>query len=382
MQPIKMRRGRRLKSVHLGSTHHAFDTRIFQKECKTLAAAGYAVTFIVPHDRDEKVDGVQIRAVPKPRSGRERLQKTLKLIYHSALAEDADAIFHFHDAELLPYMLLLKLRGRRVVYDAHENTPQQMLYQHWIPCWLRRPIAALAYVLEALGGGVFDGLVAAEPVTAQRFPVRKTAVIRNFPLVSELAVEDAAPYAERQPLIVYVGSITRARGIEELVAALHRLPARLEARLALGGVFHPAQLEQAMQGKAGWERVSVKGWLDRRDVADLLAQARVGVVVLHPTQKYINSYPTKLFEYMGVGLPVIASDFPVWRQIVEEAGCGLLVNPLDVEALSEAMRWMLEHPAEAEAMGKRGRAAVEARYSWHREAEALFAFYNGLSRGR
>ena len=88
-----------------------------------------------------------------------------------------------------------------------------------------------------------------------------------------------------------------------------------------------------------------------------------------------------MFEYMSVGLPVIVSDFPLWRGIVENAGCGLLLDPLDPQATADAMQWILDHPAEAEAMGHRGREAVEKHYNWETEAEKLVALYKKLLSG-
>ena len=367
-----------VESIHLASTHPPFDTRIFHKECKTLARAGYRVTLIVPHDRDEVVDGVRIRSVPKPNVGKERLTKTLGHIYRAALAEAPEALYHFHDAELIFHMFLLKARGRRVVYDAHEDTLRQVMYQHWIPRPLRRPVSLVMRWAEWLGGRWFEGIIAAEPGILKRFSEKRTVLVHNFPLLDELHRATPIPYAQRHPRITYIGGITRKRGIEEMLAAIDLLPASLGAELVLGGMFHPAGLEDEVRRMPGAERTDIRGWLQREQVAEVLAETRVGIVTLHPTPKYLDSYPTKLFEYMAAGLPVIASDFPQWRRFVEEAQCGLLVDPLDPDAIAEAMRWMLERPDEAAAMGARGREAVRTRYSWEREAPRLLAFYEEL----
>ncbi len=368
----------RTESIHLASSHSPFDTRIFHKECKTLAQAGYRVTLITPHDRDEEVEGVQIRAVPKPKDGRERLFRTLGQIYRAALAAPPDAIFHFHDAELIFHMFLLKLHGRTLVYDVHEDTPQQVMYQHWIPPLLRRPISVGMRLAEWLGGRWFDGLVVAEPGILRRFPTKHAALVHNFPIIDELRRAASVPYAERPPCVAYVGSITRVRGVEEMLAAMDRLPPSLKAELVLGGAFHPAALETDVQRMPGAARTRLLGWLGREQVVEVLAQARVGLLTLYPTPKYLASYPTKLFEYMAAGVPVVASDFPVWRRFVDEARCGLLVDPQDPGAIAEAIRWLLEHPDEAAAMGARGREAVGAWYSWEQEARTLLAFYEDL----
>lgn len=365
------------ESIHIASTHHAFDTRIFHKECKTLARAGHPVTLIVPHEQHEVVDGIRIKAVPVPPDGKTRLSRTLWQLLRAALEEPREAVYHFHDSELLPAMLWLKASGRRVVYDMHEDTPLQVMYQHWIPARLRKPISMVMQGLEWVGSRVFDGLIAAEPDIAQRFPSR-AVVVHNFPILAELGADDAVPYGDRPPHLAYVGTITRVRGIEELAQAMAVLPETLGARLILGGSFHPSTLEQDMRRHPGWSRVDVRGWMRRPQVRRVLGRVRAGIVVLHPTDKYLQAYPTKLFEYMAAGIPVIASDFPVWRRFVEEAQCGLLVDPRDPEAIAEAITWILTHPDEAQAMGARGQAAVQQQYNWGQEAVKLLAFYRQL----
>lgn len=365
------------ESIHIASTHHAFDTRIFHKECKTLAKSGRPVTLIVPHERDELVDGIRIKAVPVPPDGKTRLSTTLWQLLRAAMEESKEAIYHFHDSELLPAMLWLKASGRRVVYDMHEDTPLQVMYQHWIPARLRTPVSLVMQGLEWVGSRVFDGLIAAEPEIAERFPGR-AVVVHNFPILAELGADDAVPYEDRPPHIAYVGTITRVRGIEELAQAMALLPETLGAQLILGGSFHPSTLEAEMQRHPGWRRVDVRGWMRRPQVRSVLGRVRAGIVVLHPTEKYLQAYPTKLFEYMAAGLPVIASDFPVWRRFVEEAECGLLVDPQDPADIAKAITWLLTHPEEAQAMGARGQAAVQQEYNWGHEAEKLLAFYHRL----
>lgn len=361
--------------VHCATTHRVGDPRVFWKECRTLARAGYEVVYVVPHDRDEVREGVQIRAVPRPSTGRERLTRTVRAVYRRALEEGPDAVLHLHDSDLLVAGLRAKARGRRVVYDAHEDTPKQMRYQHWIARPLRPLASATAAVLEALAGRLFDGIIAAEPENARRFPPQKTALVRNFPIVDELVSEKVVPHHLRPLRAIYIGTITRVRGLREMVAAVDRLRRDLKVELVLGGPFHPRALEAEVAGRLG---VRVLGYLSRPDVARWLGRSRVGMVVLHPVRKHIEAFPTKLFEYMAAGLPVIASDFPVWREIVEGARCGLVVDPLDVDALAEALRRLLQNPDEAAEMGRRGRAAVLEQYDWEREARALLAFYARL----
>ncbi|MCK4791003.1 MAG: glycosyltransferase, partial [Desulfobacteraceae bacterium] len=202
------------------------------------------------------------------------------------------------------------------------------------------------------------------------------------PILDEFLASELVPYAERLPELAYVGGITARRGVREMVEAVGRLSKGLDAKLALAGDFRPLDLEAEVRVMHGWERVNFLGWQNRSEVAMLLGRVRAGLVVLHPEPNYLEAYPVKLFEYMAAGLPVIASNFPLWREIVLDAGCGLLVDPLDTEAIAEAIQELLENPANAEAMGKRGQTAVRKRYNWDRELEKLLSFYDGMLEGK
>lgn len=371
------------KVVHLTSAHDAGDVRILHRQCQTLTAAGYDVVLIAPGE-DPGAEGalaatdfagVRLHPVPPARSRRGRMTRTVWKVGRAALAEAAD-LYHLHDPELLPVGLLLRLLGRRVIYDAHEDLPRQILAKDWLPCWLRPPVALATACFEAVAARCLSGVVAATPAIARRFPRRGTALVQNFPPCSEFAA--GRPHSRRAPLIAYTGGISRHQGAAAMLAAVARLPERLRARLIIAGTFAPPELEGEIRRQPGWRRVVYRGWQPRAGVRAILARARVGLVVDQPIPNYLDSYSTKLFEYMAAGLPVVASDFPLWREIVDGAGCGLLVNPEDPTAIAAALQYLLERPKAAAAMGRRGRAAVLQRYNWEQQAARLLALYARL----
>jgi glycosyltransferase involved in cell wall biosynthesis len=368
-----------MKITHLTSVHPASDTRIFHKMARTLAAAGHEVVLVAVAESDATVEAVRIRAVAIAHGRLGRMTKTVWRVLRHALTEQAD-IYHFHDPELIPAGLWLKLCGKRVVYDVHEDLPAQILSKPWIRPGLRRVVARVMAGIEAFGARWFDGIVVANPPTVQRFPPAKTVLVRNFPLLAEFDELQGEPYDRRPPLLAYVGNITRVRGVCEMLEALARVPESLGVRLALVGPFNEPKFEAASRAMPGWQRVDFLGWQDRAGVVRLLARARVGLVTLHPIVNYQAAYPVKMFEYMAAGLPVVASNIPLWREIVEGCDCGLIVDPHDPEAIAAAVRWLLEHPEEAEAMGRRGRQAVHERYNWEEEWQILLALYKRFGR--
>lgn len=369
------------KIVHLATGHSSADARIFQKECKTLAKAGFEVVYILPHHQDEWIDGVQLRAVSKPKNRLERMICTVWHVGRIALQENAE-YYHLHEPELIVLGLFIKLWGRTVIYDSHEDLPRQILGKYWLPEKMRKYVGWLAEKVEAIAVLSFNRVVAATPVIAARFPASKTITVCNYPLVDELIDYNAAPYKARKNIVVYIGGIEIVRGAKEMVKAMSFLPPSLDAKLVLAGVFDPPKLLTDLEQIPGWEFVDFVGWLSRDQIRDLLARARVGLVTLHPLVNYLDSYPIKLFEYMSAQVPVVASDFPLWQQIIKSAGCGVLVDPKAPQSIASGIEWLLTHPNDAQIMGERGREAVEVYYNWELEANKLIQCYHVLENYR
>jgi glycosyltransferase involved in cell wall biosynthesis len=364
----------------LTSVHGPFDIRIFHKEARSLAKKGYSVTIVVPHSEDTQRDGVEIKAVPVPRTRPERMSLTLWRLFWSALDTNA-SVFHFHDPELIPIGILLKLLGKRVVYDVHEDVPADILDKSWIAPSLRSSISRAAAWTETAAACRFDAIVAATPRIAQSFPDTKTLTVQNFPQLDVQLETETMSYSNREPLIAYVGGISELRGAREMIEAMSVLSESAPARLQLAGFFDPPESQQELAKKPGWRRVDFLGWLSPTEVRELLRRSRLGVVVFHPIENHIMSQPNKLFEYMSAGLPIVASDFPLWRSIIQEARCGILVDPMNPAVIAESIRWLLEKPTEAEAMGLRGREAVRRIYNWENEEQKLVELYARLMNG-
>lgn len=359
---------------HLTSVHNITDTRIFHKECISLINAGYEVILIGQNDRDECRDGVKIIGLPKPKSRIQRMFITTRQLYKKAVACNAD-IYHFHDPELIPVGLLLKAKGKKVIYDVHEDVPRQILSKSWIPSFLRNAISCIVERIENYGARRFDWIITATPHIRDRFLKVNSRVtdINNFPILSELHVP-SVDWDKKEKLVCYVGGITKVRGIQEMVQAI----GRTEYTLLLAGRFASGEEKELAKKTVGWDQVVELGHIGREEVKTVLSRSMAGLVVLHPIVNYIDALPVKMFEYMAAGIPVIASNFPLWKEIVEGNKCGLCVDPLDPNEIAKAIQWLIENPEQAKKLGENGRKAVEEKYNWESEVKKLLRILNEL----
>jgi glycosyltransferase involved in cell wall biosynthesis len=360
--------------VMLANAHPPFDTRIFVKEARSLVKAGYSVSIILPHTHNEEKDGVKIIATPV-RPGWKRLIISPLDIFIKAMAQPRGSVFHIHDSEILHVGLHLRLFGKKVIYDAHEDTPRQISYQHWIPKRMRKPYATFYYLVEKLSGWVFNKIIVAEPVIAHYFSWRKTFLVRNFPSVESFRNHTAVPYKERKPWLTYVGALTVPRGLYEMLEGAKLASAKTSFEFVLGGRFSPPSLEADVLSKY---KVSFLGWVQYPQLVETLFQSRVGIIIPEPNERYKTNYPVKMFEFMAAGLPVIASKEGESAAFVNECDGGILVDPKNVKEIADAITWLFTHPDEAEQMGKRGQAMIFSKYNWEAEERVLLKLYEGI----
>lgn len=369
---------KRFKVVHLTTVHPPLDIRIFRKECRTLVQAGYDVTLIANANKTEVVEGIKICGLGVTKSRWDRMTRGLMKSWAMALMEKGD-VYHFHDPELIPVGLLLKLVGKKVIYDVHEDFAASLLEsdREWMPSYLKGVMSRLVRIAERIGVRAYDAVVAATPKISALFPGNGTVLVQNYPIIDELICHGEIPYSQRPGNIIYAGGISERRGIGEMIRAMN-LVSSPDARLILAGNFDTPRLAQQVLNIPGWDLTTYLGLLQRSDLAEVMAKCRMGLVLFYPIKNHIEAQPNKLFEYMSAGIPVIVSNFPMWREIVEVSDCGILVDPLSPEKIAEAIKWLLENPDEAEAMGKRGKQAVEGKYNWDIEKKKLLTCYEKI----
>ncbi len=365
-----------MRICHVTSAHPADDPRIVFKEALYAANEGHEVILIARLSENDPPPG--IRFVPLPCTV-PRLKRLLWLSRRAATlaaAKHAD-VYHLHDPELLPWIGLLKRTGARVVYDMHEDLPAQIMTKHWLPSFLRLPLARLSawYLSHRLRS--CDAIVHANPTTFRdRVDVgRPQVLVKNSPVPSTLV---AAPMGPSEPVrLVYVGALTGIRGLDVMLDAVVQVQASRSARLVLAGSFSPLSLEDSARLHPGWRHTEFLGRLPHSAIPELLASAHVGLCLFAPAPHHIESQPTKLFEYLISGLPWIGSDFPGWSQLAAESGSGITVDPTSASAVANAV---LTLTADTNTWARFSRAGAEAArpFTWEAEYRTLADLYRSL----
>jgi len=363
------------KIAHLTSAHPRFDTRIFVKQCCSLGQSYDTFLVVADGKGNEVKNSVNIIDVGKFQGRKDRMLNAPKAVFEKALDLDAE-IYHLHDPELIPIGLKLKKYGKKVLFDAHEDLPNQIMSKHYLNSVSKKIIAFLVKAYEKYACAKLDGIIAATPFIRDKFlKINKNTIdINNYPKLEEFCSIPTDTLKEKQ--VCYIGGVADVRGIVEMVQAISLSESNV--KLILAGNFADRNLEQSVMNMDGWEKVNFLGYVGRDEIKNTLALSVAGLVVLHPTRSYLDSLPVKMFEYMCSGIPVIASDFPLWCSIINEAKCGICVDPLKSAEIAQAIDYFMNHPDEARLMGERGRAAVLKKYNWGIEENKLLKLYESL----
>lgn len=363
----------RIKICILTSAHPPFDVRIFHKEAKTLVKAGYKVVLIAQHIKEETVDKVRIVPLPTPKNRFERMTKVVWRLLRLALKEKAN-IYHFHDPELILIGLTLKLFGKKVIYDVHEDYGQKILSKSWIKYKFRKPISFFVDFIEKISSIFFDYIITADSHTKMKFKKNKVGVVANFP---PLAFADGVKADKKKgPFkVIYVGGISEDRGATKIVETIEYLKHEdIEIHL-LGKVDAPSLIELFNSTP----RIKYHGIVPWEEVIKYLVNADVGLILLQPVPAYLycpGENIIKLFEYMSVGLPIIISNFPKLENMISEINCGVSVDPTDPKAIADSVEFLYSNPDSRKQMGENGKKALIEKYNWEAEQGKLLDIYD------
>jgi len=381
-----------MKICMLTTVHQPFDTRIFHKESKSLQKAGHAVTLIAPSDTASKnnVDGIHVITVKKP--GSKMLHPiTLVRVFIAGLRQDCD-VYHCHEPGSLFVCVLLKLfRRTKLVYDAHEHYPSLIADNTIFPSPVKKYVEAFSNLSELLLCRLADLIIVVREDLKERFEKvtnKKVSIIYVYPTKSffqnSKAPSKIIEKYDENKVIIYEGYVDiAARGIDKLLFALKKVVDTIpEAKVVIVGKMPDADLiwvEEYIDTNKLHDNFEIVGWIDHDEVPQYLGIADVGVMLLQPIRyNNIMGIPNKIFDYMAGSIPIIASDFPNIHKIVDLANAGILVNPVDVDEIVDAILYLLNNKEHAMKMGKNGRKMVEDLYNWENMEKELHVVYENL----
>jgi len=364
----------KIKVCHISSGHDVFDDRIFYKECRSLADAGYETYFIVTHDKEEVIDGVHIVPLPERKGRLYRFFVKDWLALFKAIKVNAD-IYHLQDPDLILLGLILKLIRKKVLYDVHEDVPQDILNKDWIgSLFNRRLISYLFNILEKFSAKFFDRIIAATPNIAKNFNKKNRIFIGNTPIIA-LVEEAKLPFTKKdKPILIYEGGLTPERGIKELIEAVSFLNGKVE--LWLLGKFKNESFEEKCKNLNGWQYVNYVGFKEFKEIYGYLKFADIGAINFLKLPNQEKSLPSKSFAYMACGLPIIMSNFPYWKKMFKS--CAVFVDPQNPEDIAEKISILLKSRDLRVKLGEAGRSLVKNKYSWEAESKKLLNLYKEL----
>jgi len=338
------------------TVHRPDDTRIRERLIRSLASE-FRVVYACRSPGPSERDGL---AYVELSGGRARRNwDAIRVILRSSWV-----VLVLHDPETIFAGLIARLIKRRpVVFDVHEDFPAAALTRSWVPTWLRRPLAWSARWMMALAEKTMH-VTLAEPGYTRLF-IRDHAVFPNYPDTSRYP----EPVSEGDGCAVYLGDLTTERGVDVAVEA----SAKAAVRLRLIG---PASDEIRTVLKKDAERgvVEFVGALPNPDALDNVALASVGLAPLRDTPNYRHSQPTKILEYLALGVPVVASDLPGTRSLTEGLDAVILVRPGDAGELADAIARAMRPEAREAAIAQT--EAIRERFRW--PGDEVRAYYRSL----
>ncbi|QDK83103.1 glycosyltransferase family 4 protein [Spirosoma sp. KCTC 42546] len=372
---------RKVRVLHVSTAHQPQDPRIVFKQCQTLSEQ-YEVFCALPNADPTIAPAIHFIRLPYFRRVIWRILLTCPFILLRCLWLRPKLV-HVYVPEFLPFAYVFQLLGAKVIYEVQENLHKKMHLKTinngflltTVFAWFDHLARKHFYLIFTEHGYLNTYTTLAKP----------HEVIYNYPLLPFLEPFQQ-PYSPNlaQPSFFYIGWLSFERAFDTLVEALAQLKTTYpNFNLHLFGQrrFTERDLATLPFFSDVQDNIHFYGYTDQRIAFKQAVGATVGLALLKPVGDYPESYPTKLFEYMALGLPVITSDFTLYQDIVERHQCGFCVSPYKPAQLAEALIYLADHPDAARLMGQRGFRAVEQFYNWTSEARKLLIFYERILSG-
>jgi len=271
----------------------------------------------------------------------------------------------------------LRLFGKKVIYDIHEDVPEQILTKNWLRSIIIRKIVSFLFNgFEKLSCIFFNIIIAATPDIAKKFPSKKTITLRNFPILELIDKAEPLSINKQTSIIIYIGGLTEIRGIKEIIQSMRFVGDR--AKLWLLGKWESKEFKKKCENLKGWKHIKYLGHAPYGKHYSFIKRANIGIINFLPLPNQQTAMPNKPFEYMACSLPIIMSNFPYWKEVFGK--CALFTNPHNPKDIAEKILYLLNNPNEAKKLGENGRRVILKKYNWENEGKKLLEVYEKLSK--
>ncbi len=365
------------KVCHISIVHKRNDIRIFHKECVSLAKIGYEVTYLSTGQHDIIEKGVHLLGFLQGINA-SRIKRMLfydRMIIKKAASLNAE-IYHIHDLELFRYAKYLKKNKAKIIYDSHENTPMQMYEKEWVPIFLRPLLAKIVDRIERRNIRYCELVIAVAKSTFNRFSkyIDNVVQVENLPIKDEfknILIDYNSKMINKQ--FCYTGAIWKERGLFNTCFSMEAIK---DSQLIIAGRIDIENLDMFL--KTVPENVSYVGYLSRKDTLKIYENSFCGLCLFEDYPNNKIDPPTKIFEYMAAGIPVICSNFDSMEEVVLKYNCGISVDPHDKQAIIDIMIYLINNQEKAKIMGQNGKKAIEDKLNWETHQKVLLDAYRRL----
>ena len=357
------------------TAHERNDTRIFQKQIVSLQKVdGYHISLHVCDGLGNMRSNEHSFSIIDHGKVVGRLDRMLRCswrIFKFLFVTKPDLV-HFHDPEFLPFAVILRLRGVKVIYDVHEDLPATVETKEYIYAPIRPILKLVINFVEKFLSRSLHCKVVATPAIGKNFKCNNVYVVQNYPNYFPPRTEPKT----KDKYFVYVGMISKIRGVGEVIDSLALM--KENARLKLIGPFQDESFKEILKERPGWRKVDYIPWLERFELSSVIQTSIAGIVTFKNEKNHVEAQPNKMFEYMACGTPVIGSDFPLWRDIIENNEVGVVVNPDNSEQLAATLDDVVRSADKVSRWSENAVICSRTKYSWESEEKVLLQLYQDL----
>jgi glycosyltransferase involved in cell wall biosynthesis len=382
---VQAKRANKTMSIAIvTSIHPDFDVRIW-KHATSLARAGCCVHLICPW---KVKNGATIDAVKMYPFARLH-NRILRLLLSSwqilralrPIFSNVDVI-HFHDINILPIMALVSL-FKPVVYDVHENYADEMLVKYWIPLVLRLPLYWAVRVAHVIFPLIIKNIVLVVPQQENEFRSKRLRKIqiRNYASL-RLLNDYKDDYLQRPNTILFTGGHYDENGSMLLLEIAEIMLKRaVSAQIIATDRFVSNSYRERFESEIKLRKLSniqIISCVPPEKIMNILNKGTIASILGLRVAKSIKGIPTRLFEYMAAGLPIVSGDFAFQGEVVGAEHAGILAQPENPDSFVDAIEQLIKDKPFARSLGQNGQRAFKENYSWESQIPTLLNFYKEI----